>query len=405
MASTSTPAVGYRPGDPAYRRVMVAMFAAGVATFSVLYIPQALLPQLETFFGVGAAQATLTISFTTMALGVALLVAGPASELVGRTRLMHLALWLSGAVALASALAPDWRWLLTLRLVQGVVLAGVPATATAYLREEIDRSAQTRAVGLYIAGTATGGLLGRLVSGVVADGAGWRWGFAAVAVISLLCAALVGALLPRSNHFVARSPRPRQILAMTREVMTVPRLWALYAVGGLSMAAFVGLYNATTFRLAAPPFGLGSGAAGAVFLVYLAGTVSSTLAGRLAERFGRGRVALAGCLVTAAGVVLTAPASLPLMVLGLAVMTAGFFVVHGIASGWVPVVAHSRRAAPAQAASLYLVCYYAGSSLGGWVAGGLWAAAGWSAVVYLSLSLIGAAAVLCLLLQRPRASA
>ena len=75
----------YRPGTAGYRRVMVAVFAAGMATFVLLYDVQALLPELVEAYDVSPTRATLAMSLTTAALAVALLVAGPVSEAVGRT--------------------------------------------------------------------------------------------------------------------------------------------------------------------------------------------------------------------------------------------------------------------------------------------------------------------------------
>jgi YNFM family putative membrane transporter len=48
----------YRPGDSGYRRITVALFAAGVATFALLYSTQALLPVLARAFSLSAAQST-----------------------------------------------------------------------------------------------------------------------------------------------------------------------------------------------------------------------------------------------------------------------------------------------------------------------------------------------------------
>ena len=79
---------GHLPGSAGYRRIMVALFAAGMATFVLLYDTQALLPELRTQFAVTPTQATLTLSLATGGLAVALLVAGPASERIGRTRLI-----------------------------------------------------------------------------------------------------------------------------------------------------------------------------------------------------------------------------------------------------------------------------------------------------------------------------
>ena len=62
-------------------------------------------------------------------------------------------------------------------------LAGLPAAATAYLREELHPDTYARAAGLYIGGTALGGMAGRLLTGAVAGAAGWRWALAAVALL------------------------------------------------------------------------------------------------------------------------------------------------------------------------------------------------------------------------------
>jgi YNFM family putative membrane transporter len=391
---------GYRVGEPGYRRITVALFAAGVATFALLYSTQALLPDLARAFGISAAQSTLSLSVTTVGLGVALLVAGPLSEVLGRTRLIHLSLGVSAVVALGCAVAPGWHVLLGLRLVQGITLAGLPAVATAYLREELHPGTHARAAGLYIGGTALGGMTGRLVAGGVADVLGWRWALAAIAVVGLACAVVVRLLLPASRNFRAAPARADLLVEMTKRALSDRGLLALYAIGACSMGAFVAVYNAMGFRLTSAPFSLGLGAAGLVFLVYPIGSVSSAVAGRLADRFGRRSVVPIGCLITAAGIALTLPASLPVVVLGLAVMTAGFFVVHGVASGWVPGRAHAGGIAAGQAASLYLFAYYLGSSVFGSLSGRAWSAGAWPAVVVLALVLVAVTGLLAAVLRR-----
>lgn len=377
------------------KRTSFALFAAGVATFALLYSTQAVLPELSAAFGVTPAQSAWSLSLATIGLGVALLITGPLSEKVGRTPLIHLSLTLSALVGLACAVAPGWHVLLGLRLLQGVTLAGLPAVATAYLREELPAGVQARVAGLYIGGTALGGMAGRLVTGTVAQVWGWRWALAAVAVLGLLCAVFVLVTLPKSRNFVRRPSA-----AMTWRALADPALLSLYAVGACAMGAFVAVYNAIGFRLTSAPFGLGAAAAGAVFLVYPVGTLSSTLAGRLADRFGRRAVMPFGCALMLLGLLLTLPANLPVLIAGLAVLTAGFFCVHGLASGWVPVRAHAGGVPAAQAASLYLFAYYAGSSIFGSISGTAWTTAGWPGVVTLAAVFVAVSGFLAGALRR-----
>lgn len=367
---------GYLPGDPEYRKLSVALFAAGLATFALLYSTQPLLPQLVDAFHVSPSQSAFSVSFATFGLGLALLVAGPASEVLGRTNLMRWSVAATSVFALLSAFAPTWHLLLALRGLQGIAMAGLPAVAMAYLREEVHQDSHARASGLYIAGTAVGGMAGRLIAGGLSDLGGWRFATAGIAVVGVLCAAVVWLLLPASQNFHPSAARPHDLFRVLRD----PALLALYGIAATAVGAFVAVYNGAVFRLSGSPYELSAGAAGLVFCVYLLGSAGSATAGTLADRYGRRAVVPVGCLITLAGVAITLAAPLPLIVLGLAVMTAGFFAVHGVASGWVPARAHASGVGTGQASSMYLFSFYLGSSVFGGLAGTAWSRAEWTGV-------------------------
>ena len=107
-----------------------------------------------------------------------------------------------------------------------------------------------------------------------------------------------------------------------------------------------------------------------------------------------------GTAVAAVGLLLTLPDVLPLVGLGLALLAVGFFAVHGVASGWVPVRAHAGGVSAGQAASLYLVSYYIGSSAFGSLAGQAYELARWPGVVALGVVLLSVVARRSLSLRR-----
>ena len=261
-----------------------------------------------------------------------------------------------------------------------------------------------RAAGLYIGGTALGGMTGRLVTAAFGEAAGWQWALGVIALVGLGCALAVRLLLPRSRNFAPVQARFRRLAVLLAGALKDPALLALYVVGGCGMGAFVAAYNSLSFRLVAEPFGLGLGTVGLVFLVYPVGTVGSIAAGRIAGRLSRRRVLPVASLVVAVGLVLTVPDHLGAVIGGLAIMTGGFFAVHGVASGWVPVRAHAAGVAPGPAASLYLFAYYLGSSVFGTVAGLVWTAGQWPGVLVLTLALTGIVLTMALLLARRRSS-
>ena len=376
---------------PDHRRVSVALFAAGMATFSLLYATQALLPQLVDAFATTPSQASLTVSVATGALALAVLPLATLSESFGRRRTMVTSLVVASSVGLLLPLAPSFTVLLVLRAVQGAALAGLPATAMAYLGEEMSAAALGGAMGLYIAGNSLGGMTGRLLSGLVADVAGWRTGMLADASLAVACTALIVWLLPASRRFVAQPLALAPLLGGVRAALADPALRAVYAVAALLMGCFVGVYNFLGFRLVAEPFSVAPALVALVFVAYAVGSFSSPAAGWLTGRWGRPTVLAGSIAVVALGLALLATSTLLLVLPGLVLLTGGFFAAHSTASGWVAARASGR--ARAQASGLYLLAYYGGSSVGGWLAGPAFAGAGWGGLtalvgVFLALALV-----------------
>ncbi|MDG2533658.1 MFS transporter [Sphingomonas sp. HITSZ_GF] len=388
---------GYSRATPEYRRLTLAMLFAGFASFSLLYSLQPLLPLFAQEFRLSAAESSLAVSIATGPLAVMILFAGPLSDRFGRRPLMVCAMFAAAMLTLGTALVPGWHGLLALRLLTGMALAGVPAVAMAYISEEIEPLSVGPAMGLYIAGNAFGGMVGRLGIAVITDFAGWRWALVAVGLVALGMAEGFRRLAPPSRRFTPQEIRPGAVLASARGLLGDPALRLLYGEAFVLMGVFVTLYNYAGFRLMAPPFSLSHAAIGAVFLLYVLGSASSARFGLLAERHGRRRIFHIPILLLLGGLALTAASSLVAMIGGIAVATIGFFGAHSIASSWV-----GRRAlvSRGQAAAFYLFFYYLGSSVLGSVGGMAWSGGGWTGVVAYTALLTLAALVLAWRLVR-----
>ncbi|MBY8881925.1 MFS transporter [Actinacidiphila acidipaludis] len=378
-----------RKGTSAYRRANLALFAAGLATFALLYSTQALLPALSTGLHLSPAQASLTVTASTGALAVALLPVSALSEKYGRTPVMTASVFGASLLALAVPFAPNLAVLVALRAVQGVALAGLPATAMAYLAEEVHPSAIPSAIGLYVAGNSIGGMSSRVAGGVLAQAFGWRTALLAVGVTALACAVAFRLLAPRARHFTPGPVHPaalwRTVTGHVRDV----RLRRLYLLGLLFMAVFGAVYTVLGYRLTAAPYHLSQTAVGAIFLVYLVGTAASAASGALQGRLGRRGAFTVALVLCAAGLLLTLAGPLPLILLGLVLITAGFFTGHSVASGAVSRTATTGRA---QASALYLTAYYIGNSAGGSVAASAYHLAGWAGAAAVALAAVVLAA-------------
>ena len=353
------------------------MFSAGFATFALLYCVQPLLPVFAREFGLSAAESSLSLSVTTGLLAPAMIVAGALSEARGRTPIMIASLAASAVLTILSAFATRWHVLLAFRAIAGITFAGLPAISMAYLSEEVHPNSIGFAMGLAIGGNGLGGMMGRLITSFITDLWSWRVALGAIGLLGIAATVITWRTMPPSRHFVARPLRARPLMLTFWQQLRDPALVGLYAAGFLLMGAFVTTYNYATYHLLSPSYRLSQSAAGSIFVVYLVGIFASAWIGSLADRVGRGRMLVVMAAIMLAGVALTALEPLVMVIVGIAVVTFGFFGGHTVASSWIGLRA---RHAKAQASGLYFFFYYMGSSVAGAVGGIFWDKAGWPGV-------------------------
>jgi len=398
--------LGHRPGNAVYRRAVAGVAIGGMANFVLLYYVQPLLPSLAAEYEVSAGTSAQALSISTLTMAVALLGVGPLSDRVGRVAVMRWSLLASGVLGVASAFAPTWSTLLVLRGLMGVALAGLPAIALAYLREEVHASAHGRANAWYIMGTACGGALGRLLPVPLDAHLGWTGATLVVSGLTVAAGLAMVVLVPASRAFVPTTRGVRPLLLGIGATLRDPVVVAVCVLAFAAMGAFVGVYNAFAFRIQAPPYSLGASAT-LVYLAYPVGIVGPHVARAMAARWGRRGALLALLGLMVVGVAMVAAHPLGLMMVGLGALTFGFLATHSLATGWVVDRASRRGLSPAQASSNYLLAYYTGSAVVGTAAVHVWESGGWGAVTALALGLVlvaGAAVVVAARADEPSVS-
>lgn len=393
-----------KKGTSAFHKTNIALVAAGFSTFANLYCVQPLLPEFSKEFHISPATSSLALSLTTVTLAISMLLIGSLSESWGRKPVMAFSMAAVSVLAMLTAFMPNFHFLLVARILQGVVFAGLPAIAMAYLGEEIDPASLGVAMGLYISGNTFGGLGGRVIVGMVTDYFNWRVAIASVGGLSVIASLVFWFTLPASRNFQPRKLELSKLMKSMVSHLKDPGLLCLYGIGFLLMGSFVTLYNYIGFQLTAPPYSLSQTLVGWIFIIYLVGTFSSTWFGSLADKYGRRTMLLIAIFIMFIGAVITLNPFLPVKIVGIAIFTFGFFGGHSIASSWVGRrVTHDK----AQASSLYLFFYYVGSSIGGTAGGVFWTNYGWVGVISMIIGFLAMSLVLsvCLYLITKQTSA
>ncbi|MEU9925007.1 MFS transporter [Streptomyces griseoluteus] len=306
--------------DPSRRRLRPGYLgAAGV--FAVGMMGTTLPTPLYGLYRerIGFSELIVTVVFAVYAVGVivALLLAGGASDVLGRRPVLVVALVLSALSAVCFLLEGGLPLLCLGRVLSGFSAGLFSGTGTAAVLDLAPPGRRARAA---LAATAAnmGGLgLGPLVSGLLAEYAPWPLILPFLVHLALLAVALVVTLLLTEtvHHEGARPPLRPQGMRVPPEVRGV--------FGPCALAAFAGFALLGLFTAVAPAFlteTLGEhnlAVTGAVvFSVFCASTGGQLLMGRIGAR-----AALPwGCAVLAAGLVLVGTSllveSLPLLLIG-----------------------------------------------------------------------------------------
>ncbi|MCP4954876.1 MAG: MFS transporter [Photobacterium aquimaris] len=362
----------------AYKKTSFALALGSFIVFCNLYLFQPMLPLMAKEFAVSATQINWVLAATTLMLAVCLIPWAIASEIVGRRLIMVISLLLMPIVGIVMVFTQNLLSLTLARAVMGVSVAGYVAVAVAYMAEEFSPTALMLAVGSYISANSLGGIAGRLYGGIFGEQLGWHWAVFGMAVMSLIGAIVVIKLLPPQQHFVRHNHQlyvhGRQLIAHLKQ----PILWLAMLIGGINFALFINLYSVTGFRLVAAPFNLPLSWASLIFVCYLSGTITSRLSGRWASKFNPISGMILGGILSLVGMWLGLVESRITILISLLLLSSGAFFTHSLAYAW---VSHHAKVAKATATALYLVHYYVGGSLGGFLLIYCWQHGGWSMVV------------------------
>jgi MFS transporter, YNFM family, putative membrane transport protein len=362
----------------AFWQASLALGLAAFIAFANLYFTQPILPVISSEFSVSPLTSSLTVSFALASVAIFFFLFSAISDAIGRKIVMGIAMVCLLIATFAIAFVQSFEVLLLLRIIQGVFIAGIPTIAIAYIGEEFSPRALGVAIGIYISMNSIGGMSGRVLSGILTDLFEWRMAFIFIGVISFIFFLLFLKLLPKSTQFQTRKFERHKAISNYVSHFKNRSLRLAFVTGGLHFFIFVGLYNYVTYLLTNPPFSLPTVFIGILFLTYLPGTISSTLAGKTSSLWSKSITISVGIGIMIIGTIMMLITHILAIIIGLLMISFGFFFAHSALNSWV-----SQRAlfAKASASGLYLTSYYVGGSLGSFYLGFFWHYWHWTGVI------------------------
>ncbi|MGB5445753.1 MAG: MFS transporter [Psychromonas sp.] len=375
-----------------YNRLVLSVCLCSVVTFFNIYWLQPLIPLVQQGFEVSLLSANLAMSAPLLGMGIGLLVSASWSDAVGRRTILLGGMIAGLAVSLVLPLVENYSLFLALRFIQGALLAVCPAVAIPLFGEELRKSWLPAAVGFYIASNSIGGISSRLISGIFSEYAdSWRATGYLIAAISSCLFIVVFFILPKQRHFTPVKYQLKPSLKAFSGHLQRPQLLMVYIIIGLAFGSFVNLFSYLMTVLERAPYELPSGVRSLMFLTFLGGTASSSLAGKFSKKHGQLAGIATGICIMLAAIIILSNGYLPLMMIGMVMLAVGFFFCHAQAS---TLVGRSVKKGKGSAQALYSLFYYSGASLGVFVIDPFYQQWGWQGV----LACTGIALCCCLTL-------
>lgn len=183
--------------------VLAATILGSSLAFIVGSVVNVALPAIQTQLAATAADMQWVINAYLLFLGALILAGGSLGDHYGRRRLFVLGTGLFAAASVGCGLAPDVRWLIALRAVQGVGAALLVPNSLAIISATFPADERGRAIGTWAGASALTTAFGPVLGGWLVDAFSWRWVFLVVLPFALAALAIALWRVPESRDIEA----------------------------------------------------------------------------------------------------------------------------------------------------------------------------------------------------------
>lgn len=217
--------------------VLLALAIGGFAIGTTEFATMSVLPLLADGLGIDAPTAGHVIS--AYALGV--VVGAPTLAVIGakldRRNLLILLMAMFAIGNTASALAPDYRWLLVFRFLSGLPHGAYFGVAALVATSLVPENRRTMAVGRMFLGLTSATIVGVPLANWLGHAVGWRWTFGFAAALAGLTMTAVRMWAPSTPAAKGASPL-RELGALKRV-----QVWLTLGIGAIGFGGLFAVYT------------------------------------------------------------------------------------------------------------------------------------------------------------------
>lgn len=327
-----------------------------VIMLSVMYATQPLQPLLAREFGVSITMASYFTAIILFWLGVAPIIYGYILEGISAKKILLFALSVLFVTNIGLSFSGNFEMFFAMRFIEGLAAPAIMTACMSILAKNDPQNVRFN-MNLYVAATVFGGLIGRVMSGLVASMLNWQLVF-----LSLSLGIAFAIYFIAKQNFAYETDLARASFKDIKAIFTTPSLVLIYALMFVMFFVFAGLLNVLPFRIKDLFPNTSEASIGALYLGYGSGIVVSLFSKKISHFLGGdfNTIMFGGgffTLIVAFFIFDNMWVIFTLMFL----LCVGMFSVHSVSSGLANSIYTSKKSLTS---GIYLTFYYMGGTLG-----------------------------------------
>jgi predicted MFS family arabinose efflux permease len=305
----------------------ITILAVGsILVVSLMYVAIPLSPALENEFHATVDQTVWVNSAYGISYAIGCLIFGIFSDRYHRKSILLIGLAALTMTTLAVSFSSSLEWLITLRILQGIIAASFPVISIAYISDVISLRYRPLAISILSSSFLLSGILGQLYGQAMGDWLGWREVFVFLA-IALVLILFSFPFLPK-GVIPTREYSFYQVMKHMIRVFKIPALVLSFLIMAIIFSSFVTFYFGLGLFVK-QKFDMGSQGLMWIRVAGIPSILLSLLASSFIKHFGARQVLITGLLTTGIGLTIgTAAESIPTLIIASIIFVMGIAVAN-----------------------------------------------------------------------------
>ncbi|AXX93524.1 MFS transporter [Malaciobacter molluscorum LMG 25693] len=355
------------------RKQLIIIIYIILVVFSIMYATQPLQPLLAKEFEINIIQASQFTAVIMFSLAIAPIIYGYVLETICPKKMLIYSSVILLVTNLVLSSSNSYEMFLIIRIIESVIIPAIITSCMSILANS-DKQNVKYNMAIYVAATVFGGMVGRVISGIIATHFGWRSVF-----LSLSVALFVALFFIQKLKFEGDTQLTKAKIKDVIEILTDRRFILIYLLMFTTFFVFAGLLNILPFRMKELIPDATETQIGLLYLGYGMGIVVSLLSKKIIKILkGEQNTILVGGLIFCIVNFAFFSDNMLFVFFMIFFFCVGMFMVHSVSTG----IANSiKKSQKSLTSGMYLTFYYIGGAVGSIIPAMIYHTFGWNVVL------------------------